>query len=280
MPAPRYLISRVPLMGEVPECLPLLGRETGRGRFFQQFLMPPLQGAVALAQEGDFALAVAEHLHLDMPGGFEEALDVHLAVAERRLRLRAREREYPLQFGLGAHDPHPAPAAARRRFEHDGEADAPRGALQIAVVRGGRLQAGEDRQPGAAHRLPRHRLVAHPLDRLGARADEGDAEFLAHLRHVGVLGEEAVAGMDRVAPGQLRRRDDRRPPQIRLRRRPRPDADRLVRQLHRQRIPIRLRIRHHGGQPEVPARAQYPQRDLPPVGDQHLLQHRQSSPET
>ncbi len=46
-------------------------------------------------------------------------------------------------------------------------------------------------------------LVAHQADMLGRRADEDEAVLLDHLGEVGVLGQEAVAGMDRLGAGDL-----------------------------------------------------------------------------
>ena len=47
-------------------------------------------------------------------------------------------------------------------------------------------------------------LAAHAADRVGRRADEDEPGVGAGLREVGVLGEEAVAGMDGVGAGAAR----------------------------------------------------------------------------
>ena len=47
-------------------------------------------------------------------------------------------------------------------------------------------------------------LVAHDLDGLGRRADEGDAALGDGPGEVGVLREEAVAGVDGVGPALAR----------------------------------------------------------------------------
>ena len=44
-----------------------LGVTAGDGDFFDQLLMPPLDGALALAQNLDVAVLVGQHLKLDMP---------------------------------------------------------------------------------------------------------------------------------------------------------------------------------------------------------------------
>ena len=58
--------------------------------------------------------------------------------------------------------------------------------------------------------------------------DEGEAVLLDHLGEVGVLGEEAVARMDRVRPGDLGRGQDRHRVQVAVGRLGRADAHALV----------------------------------------------------
>ena len=67
-----------------------LGRERGRGRLLEQLLVAALDGAVALAQVHAVAVLVGQHLELDVPRVLHVPLQVHLAVAERRLRLLRR----------------------------------------------------------------------------------------------------------------------------------------------------------------------------------------------
>lgn len=51
-------------------------------------------------------------------------------------------------------------------------------------------------------------LVAEQIERFGRRPDEYDALLAATPRQRGILGKEAVAGMQGVAPGRLRGCDD------------------------------------------------------------------------
>ena len=72
----------------------------GRGGFLDHLLVAALQRAVALEQVDDVAVAVAEHLHLDVARAGDVFLDQHAVVAEggRRLALaarRARRRNRP-----------------------------------------------------------------------------------------------------------------------------------------------------------------------------------------
>jgi hypothetical protein len=59
----------------------------GRGRFLDHLLVAALERAVALEQVDDIAVAVAEHLHLDVARREDIFLDQHAVVAERGRRL-------------------------------------------------------------------------------------------------------------------------------------------------------------------------------------------------
>ena len=56
--------------------------EPDRGCFFEQLLMPPLDGALALAQGKGGPLGIGQNLHLDMPWVLEVALQIHVPAAE------------------------------------------------------------------------------------------------------------------------------------------------------------------------------------------------------
>jgi hypothetical protein len=93
------------------------------------------------------------------------------------------------------------------------------------------------------------------------------------LGEVGVLGEKAVAGVDRLGVGHLGSADDRRDVEVARRRRRRADADRLVGELHVLRFGVDLGMDHHRADAHLPAGALDAQRDLATVGDEDLLEH-------
>ena len=70
-----------------------------------------------------------------------------------------------------------------------------------SVGSAGRL---EDRHAGRPHQLLGADLRAHRVDRLRRRADPGQSRRLDGPGEVGVLGQEPVAGVDRVGAGRLR----------------------------------------------------------------------------
>ena len=179
----------------------------GRGRrFLDQLLVAALRRAVAFAEMDGLAPAVGENLDFDMARRFDRALEQH----RRRRRTRPAPRTWRRAEGgrsaasLGR-EAHAAPAAAGERLDHHGKADLARRGCErrlalVAVV------AGNAGNAGRAHQRLGARLVAHGADRGGRRADEDEPGRLAGRGEGGVLGEEAVAGMDRVGAARLRRR--------------------------------------------------------------------------
>ena len=92
-----------------------------------------------------------------------------------------------------AHDAHPASAAAGGGLDDQRETD---------LVR---LARRDDRDAGLARDPLRLELVPAGAERLRRGPDEDQAGRLDRFREVGVLGQEAVAGMDRVGARLLRR---------------------------------------------------------------------------
>jgi len=123
------------------------GRDGGRKRLLHHLLMSTLKRAFALEQRHHVALAVAEHLHFDMPRPRHVLLDQDLVIAKRgrRFALGARDR-FGERIGVGD-QAHASAAAAHRRLDQKRIADAIGGGLQrrdaliLAVV------AGHDRHP-------------------------------------------------------------------------------------------------------------------------------------
>ena len=112
---------------------------------------------------------------------------------------------------------------------------------------------------------------------LGLRTDEDQVVQLDDLGELGILAEEAVAGMDRVRAGDFRRGYDVRDVQIAVGRRRWADADRLVRQPHVHRIGVGGGMDRDGLYPHFAARTVDAQRDFAAVGDQQLLDLRHAA---
>ena len=68
--------------------------------------------------------------------------------------------------------------------------------------------AGRHRHAGLGHQLLRRVLQAHGADAVRLRPDPDQPGVDHRLREIGILREEAVAGMDRLGARRLRRLDD------------------------------------------------------------------------
>ena len=228
------------------------GVERGRGRLLEHLLVAALHGALALAERDDVAVLVGEELDLDVARTLDVALCEDRAVTERRLGLAARRRTRLLELARAPDDAHPAAASARGGLEDQREAEL------------GRIARLDDGDPGLLRDLLRAELVARRLERLRRRPDPDEPGRLDRACELRVLGEKAVAGMDRVGARQPSRAD------VLLRVEVRGDIDRLVgapsverasvvRSGHRDRLDI-----------ELAAGAEHAQRDLAAVRHEEL----------
>ena len=255
------------------ELLAHRGSHDRAGRLLQELLVAALDGAVPLAQVDRVAAAVGQDLHLDVPGAFHVLLEIDLRGPERRGRLALAGPHGRRQAVGVPHDPDSAPAAPQRRLqEHripEGLGDGPR----VRLVAHGPVAAGQERHVRLARELARADLVPEEPDHLRARPDEADVARPADLGERRVLGEEAVAGMDRLGVGDLGGRDQPRDVQVALGAVLGPDADALVGEADGERARVGRRVGHDRPDPHLPARAEDPEGDLPAVGDQDLGEH-------
>ena len=220
-------------------------------------------------------MRVGQHLHLDVARVVQVPLEEHRVVGEVRLALRAgptRSARRQLVAVRGHLDA--LAAAAGRRLDGDRVADLPRAS---STRRLGRLDGsgvpGITGTPAACIRRAGADLGAHRLDRVRRRADEHQPRRRAGAGEGGVLGQEAVAGVHRLGAGAQRRAHDRLGHQVALRGRPGADQVRLVRVGDERRLAVSFGVDRDRPDPHLPQRAEDADRDLAPVGDQHLGEH-------
>src|SRR5690606_19442620 len=158
-----------------------------------------LQRAFALAEMDAPARPVAEDLHLEVPGLWQEALHIDLGIAEGGLGLAPAGLPGLLDLVGLRDDAHAAPAAAGHGLDHHRAAcRKAREEFARFLEPRGMPGAFEDRHAQLARPLARAGLVAEQRERLGRGADEDEARRLDPARELGILGEEAVAGVDGV----------------------------------------------------------------------------------
>ena len=108
----------------------------------------------------------------------------------------------------------------------------------------------------------------------GRGTDEGQAVRLHHFGERGVFGEEPVAGMDGVRPGDGGGRQDRRHVEIGVARRRRADAHAFVGQADMHGLGIGGGMHGDRRDAHFAAGALDPQRDFAAIGDQDFVEHR------
>jgi hypothetical protein len=134
------------------------------------------------------------------------------------------------------------------------------------------LGAGDQRCADLLGDVACPHLVAEALDRARGRADPGQAGVDHRTREVGVLGEEAVAGVHGVGAGLLREGDDLADVEVGVGRCRSLEAVGLVGQPHEQGVAVGLRVDRHAADAAVLAGTDHADRDLAPVGDEDLVQ--------
>ncbi len=235
--------------------------------------MPALDRAVALAQRQYLAVGEAQYLHLDVPGPLDVALEQDGRAAEESLSAGPGCLEPGLQLSRVAGGAHADAAAASRGLDHDRVADLA-GSSQRRGHVGYRLAgAGCYRNAGLLHQVPGVDLVAHQLDRLGRRADPGQPGIDHAGGEAGVLGQEAVAGVNGRGAGRARGRQHRAGVQVARGGLRGPEEDGLVGLADERQVRVSLGVDGH--RPDAhPARGgDHAPGDLATIGDKDGFKH-------
>ena len=245
--------------------------QIGSRRALDHLLVAALHRAVPLKQVDDVAVPVAEDLHLDVAGALDQLLEIDLALAEGRPGFAPAGLDLIEQPAFRFDEPHAAAAAAPARLEHQRVADPGRQFGYRAPVLGQGAGRRHHRDPRLLGQTPRRQLVAELAHGVRGRADEHQSGRRAGVGEVRVLGQEAVAGMNRVRSGLARDADDIVDRQIGLdRAEPLADPIGLVRLEAVQRDAVLVRIDGHGLEAELGAGAKNADRDLAAIGDQQF----------
>ena len=247
----------------------LLGEER-RGRLLDELLVPALQRAVARRHDHDVAVLVGEALGLDVARLVEVLLDEALAPAERGDRLAGGRIEELGHLLAGAGDLEAATAAAERGLDRHGE---PVHVDELEHLRGIRHGVQRARRERGAHLLgdvARGDLVAEALDRLGRRADPGEAGVDHGAGEVGVLGEEAVAGVHRVGARSARHREQLVDDEVRVRARGAVERVGLVGELRVTGVAVLVGVDGDRADAGITGGADDAHGDLSTVGDEDL----------
>ena len=167
----------------------------------------------------------------------DELLDQQCVVAERRGGLTGGRVERRGKAGRLADDAHALAAAARRCLDQHG-IGLRRHTFGVVL--------GCHRDARALGDDPSTILAAHLVHDVGGRADEDQARLDHRTGEVCPLGQEAVAGVDRLRAGLRGRRQDAWDGQVRLGGRGRPEAHSHVRGPHERSVDIGVGVDGNG----------------------------------
>ena len=264
------------LHADLPDALAhrLIHDPLGGRRLLDELLVAALDRAVALAQVDRGAVLVGEDLDLDVARVGEVALEVDGRVGEELLALACGPLERVLQLGLVHRDAEPLAAAPAGGLDGDRVADLVGGDLARGLEVGDGLgRAGDDRHARLLHQLAGARLGAHRLDRARRRPDEHDPRVLERLGERRVLGQEPVAGVDRLGARFADDLEDALDVEVALGGRRAAEQVGLVGAPDVQRVAIDLGVHGDRRHAELLQRADHADRDLSAVGDEDLREH-------
>ena len=160
--------------------------------------MAALDGAIPLTQVHHVAKTVGKDLHLDVARPRDEFLHVEARVTEGRFGLTLGRFKQALQLIGTAHQTHAAPAATSGGFDHHGIAHRARQAGRFINTGEQALAAGDGGHPHPLHGGLGRGLIAHGPDRLRRWAHKDQPMGTADFGKAVVLGQEALAGVNRI----------------------------------------------------------------------------------
>jgi hypothetical protein len=252
--------------------LPDAAGEVRRRRLLEYLLVAALGRAVPFPEGEHLSAPVAEDLHLHVAGPGHVFLREDAAVLEGALAQAGHALPGRGHLGGLLADLHADAAAAARALEQDGVTDAfplRQGGIRVRQ----QVRAGEQRDAAFGGQGPGGMLEAEAPHLGGRGPDEDQARVQAGLGEIGVLGKEAVAGVDGLRPAGLGDGDDAGPVQVALGRRGRTDGMRLVAGGHVEGPGVGLGEYGRGPDAQLPQGAGHPAGDFAPVGDEDLGEH-------
>ena len=171
--------------------------------------MPALHRAVTLEQMNATAVRIREYLDLDVPRLGQILLEQHAIVPEACLRFAPRCAERRGEGVALLDDAHTLAPAAGGRLDQHRVADrlCMREQRGVPLVRA--VIPRHDGNTGVGHDRLGLRLRAHRPDRGRRRADEGEPGRGERGCEGFVLGQEAIARMNRLRTTSKGNRDDR-----------------------------------------------------------------------
>ncbi|MNH15578.1 hypothetical protein D3C79_751930 [compost metagenome] len=168
---------------------------------FDEFLVAPLDRAVALEQVHDVAEAVAENLRLDVFRVDDAFFQEHFRRTKGLGRFGDHPRESLFQLFTTVAATNTTAATTGSGLEHHRITDAVAFEQRFMDVGDVALGARGDRHAGLDHAAAGFGLVTHAANDFRRRANEFDSTFGADVRKFSVLRQKTITGMQRITTG-------------------------------------------------------------------------------
>ena len=194
---------------------PQLRFEIGRGRNFDDLLVTNLDRAVTFEEMNHVAGVVGHDLDLDMSWINDQTFEEYRPVTKGPQGFALAAFECGRQFVGSCDRSYAATATSRSRLEHDWVTDGFGCGDRIVGRRDRCRSTRHDRDVEPSCQLAGMDLIAEEFESLGRRADKRHTSLGAASSKLGVLCEEAITGMDRVATRIHPRLDNRIDIQVR-----------------------------------------------------------------
>ena len=247
--------------------------EKRRWRFLNDFLIAPLNRAFALIQVNASAVPIAEDLDFDMAGCGDEFFDEDAIVTEAGGCFGFRAFEAFPRTVIVMSNAHAFATAAGGCLDHHGIADFAGDPGRFIGIGDQAHIARNGGHAGFGCDFFGRDLVAHRLDCRNRRADEGDTCRVERLSKIGVLGQEAVAGMHGFGAARSDRLHDLVDDDVGFCSRRRADMDGLIGHAHVNRIDIGIGIDGDRTDAHLLCRFDHPAGDLTAISDQDFFEH-------
>ena len=216
---------------------------------------------------------IEEQLHFDVTRPVEIALEVDATVAKAGFGLTGGRAEGRIHRRFLAHDTDALATATCCGFERNRIADGLGGNLGRGCIIDRIHKARHHRHAGFLHATTTLDLVAHRFDGLGGRPDPHQTCFAHSARKVGVLGQEAVARVNRLRARLLGCVQDLVDAQVALTRQIAAQRHSHMGHARVQRLLVPVRAHSHSLNAHLSRRTDDAQGDLATVGDQDAIEH-------
>ena len=147
----------------------------GRWRFFYQFLVAALNGAIAFAKVNHLAVLITDNLYLDMAGFLDVFLHVHAIVTEGSSGFLTGRIPGCFEVFFFPNDTHTTTTTTGSSLKNYRILNLLGNFLSVGNVVEQAFRARNGRHSGQLHGFFGHRLIAHFLNLLGRCPDEFDA---------------------------------------------------------------------------------------------------------